>query len=59
MVAVAESQVFIAIDASGILFKLYLGSIIKKFCGTTFDYGVLIVSNGIDDGENYWLVRNS
>jgi len=57
--AVAEGPVSVAIDAAGLAFQLYFGGIIKHFCGTSLDHGVLVVGYGTDGGEDYWLLKNS
>merc|ERR1712100_43247 len=57
--AVAEGPVSVAIDAAGLAFQLYFGGIIKHFCGTSLDHGVLVVGYGTDKGTDYWLLKNS
>ena len=57
--AVAEGPVSVAIDAAGIAFQLYHSGIIKRFCGTSLDHGVLVVGYGTDAGVDYWLLKNS
>merc|ERR1712195_71023 len=57
--AVAEGPVSVAIDAAGLGFQLYFGGIMKHFCGTSLDHGVLVVGYGTDGGEDFWLLKNS
>jgi KDEL-tailed cysteine endopeptidase len=57
--AVAEGPVSVAIDASGIAFQLYHSGIMKHFCGTSLDHGVLVVGYGTEGTDDFWIVKNS
>ena len=57
--AVAQGPVSVAIDAAGIAMQLYFGGIIKRFCGTSLDHGVLVVGYGSESGTDYWILKNS
>jgi len=57
--AVAEGPVSIAVDAAALGWQLYHGGIVKRFCGTSLDHGVLLVGYGTEKGTDYWLVKNS
>ena len=58
--AVSMGPVSIAIEADTKVFQLYTSGVITgDECGTNLDHGVLIVGYGEENGEKYWLVKNS
>lgn len=58
--AVSRGPVSVAIQANSDIFQHYNGGIITdRSCGTQLDHGVLIVGYGEDEGQKYWLVKNS
>ena len=59
MNAASEGPVSIAVDGAALGFQLYHGGIVKHFCGSSLDHGVLLVGYGTDNGTDFWLVKNS
>lgn len=58
--AVAKQPVAVAIEADTSYFQLYSGGVLTSTkCGTTLDHGVLVVAYGTENGQDYWLVKNS
>lgn len=59
MASIAQQPVSIAIEADQIDFQLYKSGVLTSNCGTTLDHGVLVVGYGTENGEDYYLVKNS
>ena len=51
--------VSVTIQANQPAFQGYTGGIITSNCGTQLDHGVLAVGYGVDNGVEFFLVKNS
>ena len=58
--AIAQGPVSVAIEADRIIFWIYRSGVItSKLCGTNLDHGVLAIGYGTENGNDYFLVKNS
>ncbi|CDW72368.1 UNKNOWN [Stylonychia lemnae] len=58
--AIQVQPVSIAVAAAGSTFRLYKSGIItSSACGTSLDHAVLLVGYGSQNGQSYWIVKNS
>ena len=60
MASIEAAPTSVAIEADKIAFQGYTSGILNSSaCGTSLDHGVLAVGYGTEDGQAYYLVKNS
>jgi cathepsin L len=58
--ALQQAPLAVAIEADKMVFQTYsTGVLTSDRCGTSLDHAVLAVGYGTEDGQDYWLVKNS
>jgi len=57
--ALDQQPVSVAIQADQRAFQNYHSGVLTSGCGTSLDHGVLAVGYGTEDGDEYFLVKNS
>ena len=58
--AIANGPVSVTIEADTYVFQLYTGGVLDSAsCGTSLDHAVTAVGYGVENGVEYYLVRNS
>ena len=58
--ALVQQPLAVAIEADKMVFQTYTSGVLSSSkCGTTLDHAVTVVGNGTEDGQEYWLVKNS
>ena len=58
--ALVQQPLAVAIEADKMVFQTYTSGVLSSSkCGTNLDHAVTVVGNGTEDGQEYWLVKNS
>lgn len=57
--ALQSNPITVAVDANCDDFMYYSSGVLTKSCGTGLDHAIAAVGYGSDNGQEYWIIRNS
>jgi cathepsin L len=58
--ALVQQPLSVSIEADTAVFQTYTSGILNSsLCGTTLDHAVLAVGWGTENGQEYWIIKNS
>jgi len=57
--ALNERPLAVSIEADRTAFQTYQSGVLSSGCGTQLDHAVLAVGSGTENGQDYWLIKNS
>lgn len=57
--AINIKPVSVALDAARAVFQQYTSGVVTSGCGTMLDHAVIAIGYGTENGQDYFLVRNS
>jgi C1A family cysteine protease len=58
--AIAKTPVSVTLEADQTVFKMYKSGVLDNTdCGTVLDHAVAAVGYGTENGQDYYIVRNS
>ena len=58
--ALVQQPLAVGIEADKMVFQTYTSGVLSSAsCGTNLDHAVLVVGDGTENGQAYWLVKNS
>ena len=58
--SIAQRPTSVSVEAGRMCFQLYKSGVLNNTnCGVNTDHDVLAIGYGIENGQKYWLVKNS
>lgn len=58
--ALQQQPLSVLVEADQRVFQMYRSGVFTDYsCGTRLDHAVLAVGYGTENGQEYWLVKNS